>query len=103
MPKRIPDPTPVYRVGRGFPQYNPGLDPEIGMLPPRVSAPILSPTRRDLDIGEHANQYVESMRKGGLVKRTGIYKLHAGEKVVPAPARKTKPAAARKAAPTRRK
>jgi hypothetical protein len=36
-----------------------------------------------------ASMYTQSFRKGGTVKRTGVYKLHRGEKVVPAkPARK---------------
>ena len=28
---------------------------------------------------------IKSMKKGGMVKKTGMYKLHAGEMVVPAP------------------
>jgi hypothetical protein len=35
-----------------------------------------------------AQQYAGSMKKGGPVKKTGIYKLHKGERVVPARKRK---------------
>lgn len=31
-------------------------------------------------------QPLGSLKKGGIVKKTGLYKLHAGEKVTPAPA-----------------
>ena len=30
-----------------------------------------------------AGRYLASMKKGGKVKKTGLYKLHRGEKVVP--------------------
>lgn len=33
---------------------------------------------------EQASAYTQSFKKGGPVKKTGIYKLHRGERVIPA-------------------
>ncbi len=67
---------------------NPRMLPGIpGMADPRLAGPFA---------GRPGMPLLGSMKKGGKVKKTGAYKLHKGEKVVPTGKRA---AAKRKAGP----
>jgi hypothetical protein len=83
------DPTPVFRQ-----RYTPIPDPEIQVLPPAGRYPTLMPEREQIWAGQfrgddtHTGIPLPSMKKGGVVPKTGAYMLHKGERVVPVRARK---------------
>jgi hypothetical protein len=91
------DPQRVARYGHAPPSaYDVDRD-RIDIKPPDVGAPVyVKPL--DLTIGQQralAQQLgvpIPNMKKGGTGKKTGIYRLHAGEKVIPAKPARSAPA-----------
>lgn len=87
------DPTPVYVPRTGY--FPPGRDRAMQIIPDSAGDNLDRFDAMDIAIGHFRGEdnfthgtRLPSMKKGGVVPRTGAYKLHKGERVIPAPTKK---------------
>ena len=94
MPFAVPRP----RKNNGDPQPESVKRVDKFVTAPRIdrSAEIFPDPGRTRDqpvYSRMGGRTVQSMKKGGKVKKTGVYRLHKGETVKPAPAKRASPRA----------
>ena len=76
-----PGPRVAYQEKSGPPRQE-GIPQERSAAPRRQTAEEIVRAQRLANMVRQANG-VPSFRKGGHVRKTGLYRLHAGERVVP--------------------